>query len=143
MQKLDFTEAVELITEADSRFPRDAYFFLRDSLDQTVKLRKRQLGEDGHVTGQQLCDGVRQHAIKQFGPMVPTVFEYWGIDKTDDFGTMVWNLIGLGVFGKTPADSLDDFKNVFNFHEAFVAPYLPDAAEKKGASPRRTERVKS
>lgn len=143
MQKLEFGEAVELITEADSRYPRDAYFFLRDALDQTVKLRKRQLGEGGHVTGQQLCEGIRQHALKQFGPMVPTVLEYWGIRKTDDFGNMVWNLIELGVFGKTQKDSLDDFKAVYSFHDAFVAPYLPAATPKNENGGRRVESLKS
>ena len=143
MQKLDFTEAVDLIAEADPRYPREAYFFLRDALDQTVKLRKRQLGEGGHVSGQQLCEGVRLHALKQFGPMVPTVFEYWGVKKTDDFGNMVWNLIELGVFGKTPTDSVQDFKGVFNFHDAFVLPFLPETAARKESGPKRVERVKS
>ena len=90
-----------------------------------MKLRKRQMGESGHVTGQQLSEGLRQLAIKAFGPMVPTVFEYWGIRKTDDFGEMVWNLIELGVFGKTDGDSREDFKDVYSFHEAFVEPYAP------------------
>ena len=143
MQKLEFTEAVDLITDADSRYQRDAYFFLRDALDQTVKLRKRQLGEGGHLTGQQLCEGIRQYALKQFGPMVPTVLDFWGVKKTDDFGCMVWNLIELGVFGKTPTDSIDDFKSVFHFRDAFVVPFLPDAPIKEATGPKRTERVES
>ena len=125
MQKLDFAEAVAVLTDADPRYPAEAYFFLRDGLDHAVKLRKRQLGESGHVTGQQLSEGLRHLAIKSYGPMVPTVFEYWGIRKTDDFGEMVWNLIELGVFGKTENDSREDFKDVYSFHEAFVAPYIP------------------
>ena len=143
MQKLEFTEAVELIIDSDPRYTREAYLFLRDALDQTVKLRKRQLGEGGHVTGPQLCEGIRLFAIKQYGPMVPTVLEYWGVKKTDDFGAMVWNLIELGVFGKTPTDSIDDFKDVFTFHDAFVVPYLPDSAGKKEQIAKRAERVES
>ncbi len=143
MQKLEFTEAVDLITDADSRYQRDAYFFLRDALDQTVKLRKRQLGEGGHLTGQQLCEGIRQYALKQFGPMVPTVFDFWGVKKTDDFGSMVWNLIELGVFGKTPTDSINDFKSIFHFHDAFVTPFLPDAPMKEVTGAKRVERVQS
>ena len=82
------------------------------------------------MTGQQICEGLRQLAIKAFGPMVPMVFEYWGIRKTDDFGEMVWNLIELGVFGRTESDSREDFKGVFSFREAFVAPYLPGPAKR-------------
>ncbi len=143
MQKLDFAEAIELITKADSRYPRDAYFFLRDALDQTVKLRKRQLASTGHVSGQQLCDGIRQHAIKQFGPMVPTVLDYWGVRKTDDFGNMVWNLIKLGVFGKSQQDSLEDFKGVYTFHDAFIAPYAPASVVKKDATEKKVGSLKS
>ena len=130
MQKLDFAEAVSVLTDADPRYHSDAYFFLRDGLDHSVKLRKRQLGESGHVTGQQLCEGLRQLAIKSFGPMVTTVFEYWGIHKTDDFGEMVWNMIDLGVFGRTANDSREDFRNVFSFYEAFVQPYRPGYANR-------------
>ena len=128
MQKLDFAEAVAVLTDADPRYHADAYFFLREGLDHAVKLRKRQLGESGHVTGQQMCEGLRQLALKAFGPMVPTVFEYWGIRRTDDFGEMVWKLIDLGVFGRTESDSRADFKNVFSFREAFVDPYIPGTA---------------
>lgn len=125
MQNLDFAEAVAVLRDADPRYHSDAYFFLREALDHAVKLRKRQLGEGGHVTGQQLCESIRQLALKSFGPMVPTVFEYWGISRTDDFGSMVWSLIELGVFGRADSDSREDFRNVFSFQEAFVAPYLP------------------
>ena len=141
MQKLDFEEAVVILTEADPRYPQDAYFFLREALDYTVMLRKRQSGEIGHVTGQQLCEGSRQLALKHYGPMVPTVFEYWGIRKTDDFGEMVWNLIELGVFGKTDSDSREDFKNLYSFHDAFVAPYVPQKPATRVLKPKAHQQV--
>lgn len=141
MQKLDFAEAVTILTEADSQYQPDAYYFLRDVLDHTVKLQKRQSGEAGHVSGQQLCEGARQLALKYFGPMVPTVFGYWGIKKTDDFGGLVWNLIDLGVFGKTEKDSRNDFKDVFDFDEAFVVPFLPSTTAKRASKPKAHQRV--
>jgi uncharacterized repeat protein (TIGR04138 family) len=136
MQKLEFADAVDRLIATDLRYTRDAYYFLRDALDHTVKHRKRQLGENGHVTGQQLCEGIRTYAVKQFGPMVPTVFSEWGITKTDDFGDMVWSLIELDVFGKTATDRRDDFNGVYAFHDAFVVPYLPAAMPPR--SPRLT-----
>ena len=143
MQKLNFDDAVVILTEADPRYHRDGYFFLREILDHTVKLRKRQSGESGHVTGQQLCEGGRQLALKHFGPMATTVLEYWGIRKTVDFGEMVWNLIELGVFGKTESDSREDFKNIYSFHEAFVAPYLPPNSPNRSVKPAARQQVQS
>ncbi len=124
MQKLDFAEAVDLIVARDPRYDREAYSFLRDALDYTVKQRKKSRDNAcGHVTGQQLLEGIRQYALKQFGPMVVTVFDYWGIHRCEDFGEMVYNLIRTGVFGKTETDSIEDFKGGYTFEAAFVAPY--------------------
>ena len=39
---------------------------------------------------------------------------------------MVFNLIGAGIFGKTDEDSMEDFKSVYDFEEAFVKPFAPD-----------------
>ena len=38
---------------------------------------------------------------------------------------MVFNLIGAGIFGKTEEDSIEDFKSVYDFQEAFVKPFAP------------------
>jgi len=126
MPKTDFAEALELIVAQDSRYDREAYHFLRDALDHTIKLRKKAREGSGHVTGPQLLDGIRQYALKQFGPMVPTVFEWWGVQRGEDFGVMVFSLIRVGIFGKTDSDTLEDFKGGYSFHEAFVAPFLPE-----------------
>lgn len=57
--------------------------------------------------------------------MVMTVFDSWGIHLCEDIGSMVFNLIDAGIFGKTEEDSIDDFKNVYDFEEAFVKPFAP------------------
>jgi uncharacterized repeat protein (TIGR04138 family) len=129
MQNLQFSEAVEILVDRDSRYHREAYVFLRDALDHAMKLRKRSVGEAGHVTGQQLLEAVRQVALKQFGPMAPTVFEYWGLRSGEDFGHMVFQLVDSGVFGKTDSDSIEDFRGGYTFHEAFVVPFLPENFE--------------
>ncbi len=126
MQKLDFSENLENIVQQDPRYDREAYLFLRDALDFTVKARKKAKEIDHHVTGQQLLEGIRHYALKQFGPMVPTVFEYWGVRRGEDFGEMVFNFIRVGIFGKTESDSLEDFRHGYSFHDAFVAPFLPE-----------------
>ncbi len=126
MQKIGFTEALDSIVASDPRYHRDAYVFLRDALDFTTKQQKKIKGTTvRHVAGPELLEGVRQYSLKEFGPMVLTVFGSWGIRSCEDIGNMVFNLIGAGIFGKTEEDSIEDFKNVYDFKEAFEKPFAP------------------
>jgi len=142
MKKMGFAEAVAKIMARDNRYEAEAYAFVRDALDFTIKLRRKNSGREeehrqrggrellegrqcSNVSGQELLEGVRQYALREFGPMVMTVFSYWGIHKCEDVGAIVFNLIGEGIFGKSDHDSISDFKNGFNFTEAFVDPFLP------------------
>lgn len=72
-----------------------------------------------HVTGQQLCDGIRQYALSQFGLMSKVVLNSWGIFTTSDFGEIVYNLINVGVLKKSPQDRRSHFDGVYDFDEAF------------------------
>jgi uncharacterized repeat protein (TIGR04138 family) len=134
MQKIGFAEALDSIVASDPRYQRESYIFLRDALDFTTKQQKKAKGTTvRHVSGPELLQGVRQYALKEFGPMVITVFDSWGIRSTEDVGHMVFNLIGAGIFGKTDEDSIEHFKNIFDFQEAFVEPFAP---EKKVPAPK-------
>ena len=134
MQKIGFAEALDSIVASDPRYQRDAYVFLRDALDFTTKQQKKVKGATvRHVTGPELLGGVRQYALKEFGPLVTTVFDNWGIHSCEDIGNMVFNLIGAGIFGKTEEDSIEDFKNVYDFGEAFVMPFAPAPVPAKPA----------
>jgi uncharacterized repeat protein (TIGR04138 family) len=134
MQKIGFAEALDSIVASDPRYQRDAYVFLRDTLDFTTKQQKKVKGATvRHVTGPELLGGVRQYALKEFGPLVMTVFDNWGIRSCEDIGNMVFNLIGAGIFGKTEEDSIEDFKDVYDFEEAFVKPFAPE--KPTGAKP--------
>jgi len=127
MQKIGFAEALDSIVASDPRYQREAYIFLRDALDFTTKQQKKAKGTTvRHVSGPELLTGVRDYALKEFGPMVMTVFENWGIRATEDVGHMVFNLINAGIFGKTDEDSIEDFKNIYDFQEAFVKPFAPE-----------------
>ena len=127
MQKIGFAEALDSIVTNDPRYQREAYVFLRDALDFTTKQQKKIKGITvRHVSGPELLDGVRRYALKEFGPLVMTVFDSWGIRSCEDVGNIVFNLIGAGVFGKTEEDSIADFRNVYDFAEAFVKPFSPE-----------------
>jgi uncharacterized repeat protein (TIGR04138 family) len=64
-------------------------------------------------------EGIREFAIEQFGPMVKTVFSHWGIKTTHDFGNIVFNMVEWLLLSKTEQDSINDFKDVYDFDAAF------------------------
>ena len=72
-----------------------------------------------HLTGQQLCQGIREYALEQYGLMAKIVLNSWGIRSTGDFGEIVYNLIAIGSMKKSPSDRREDFDNVYDFDEAF------------------------
>src|ERR1700721_2156845 len=101
-----FDEGVEQIIERGPRYGKEAYILLKEALEFTIKQKKRGKTESGsHVNAGELLDGFRQLALKEFGPMVMTVLEYWGVRSSFDVGQMVFNLIGAGVFGKLDSHS--------------------------------------
>jgi uncharacterized repeat protein (TIGR04138 family) len=71
-----------------------------------------------HVSGQELCEAIRQFALEQYGYMAKTVLNSWGVHNTGDFGEIVFNLIGIGQMRKTPQDCREDFANVYDFDVA-------------------------
>jgi len=129
MPKLEFEEVIDLICREDTRYEKNAYDFVRQGLDHTVKeLRKQDPKRDGrsfHVSGPELLDGMRIYALDQYGPMAITVLKAWGVKRCRDFGAIVFNLIDYKVFSKTEKDRREDFKEIYRFKEAFVKPFLP------------------
>jgi uncharacterized repeat protein (TIGR04138 family) len=126
MAKINFAEVVEQICEKDLRFSTDAYHFVQEGLNHTLKSLKRGgQGPHRHVSGQELLHGLREFALKEYGPMSKAVLNEWGIKTTDDIGQIVFNLVNASVLGKNDTDSPSDFKNVFTFDDAFVKPFIP------------------
>ena len=122
-----FQETIESISVKDPRYNADAYVFLRDSLEGAIKRRKKARKETGpHVGAEELLEGFRLHALAEFGPMALMVLGYWGVHTTADVGNLVFNLVDAGVFGKTEEDTVESFRDVFDFHEAFVEPFRPE-----------------
>ena len=110
---------LEQICENDGRYRLEAYTFVLGGLGYTMQRLKR----SGHVSGQELSEGLREYAIQDYGKMARTVLEHWGIKKTDDFGNIVFSMIEHNLLGKTAHDSIDDFINQFDFKEAFDAAF--------------------
>jgi uncharacterized repeat protein (TIGR04138 family) len=137
MQKLNFAEAVDEIVHVDTRYDRDAYYFVREGLDFTIRmLKKDPRGAGRHVSGQELLDGLRRFALDQFGPMAKTVLTYWGVRQCEDFGEIVFCMVDKGILGKTEQDTREDFKGGYDFDEAFVKPYQPTPRSRSPRQPK-------
>jgi uncharacterized repeat protein (TIGR04138 family) len=129
------------VVERDPRFAYEAYEFLFHALHHTQKLLGREPPEGAesaagdkkhHVSGQELLRGVRDLALREFGLMARTVFRQWGIQRTDDFGDMVFNLVEAGLMSKTDEDTRADFHDLYDLDQALVREYriqLDEAAE--------------
>jgi len=129
MYEAAFLELIQRIREKDPRYEREAYAFVREGLDFTVKmLEKPREGAGRHVTGQELLDGLRKFALQEFGPMALTVLRTWGVNRSRDFGEIVFNLVEAGCLGRTEEDSREDFDNGYDFEQAFRSPYVPKSA---------------
>ena len=120
MTDLQFAE--EILLQLQERYPRfhgKAYLFLLSALHHVLE----RLDEPRHISGQELAEGAREVAIQRYGPMARTVLEHWGIHTTDDLGDIVFALVECGILIKQNEDRREDFRDVFDFEEAFEADY--------------------
>ncbi|MBI4364440.1 MAG: hypothetical protein HY568_03335 [Candidatus Latescibacteria bacterium] len=129
----DLETALLDLAQKHGRYKANAYRFTLEAVRFTVQ----NLGETRHVTGEELLDGIRRLALERFGPMAKTVFEQWGITRTEDFGEIVFQLVDEGLLGKTEQDKLSDFARGYDFTEAFernfdwLARIVPDPPGRK------------
>ena len=125
------------VIEADGRYPLEAFRFLQEGLESTVRRVHGQtafdtpsaaetLGEppaDGgkadprHVGGGELCLGLRDLAVGRWGQLARLVLNSWNVFATRDFGEMVFVLVDNGFLQKTDDDTVDDFAGVYRLSE--------------------------
>ena len=129
------SERILQLFEEDTRYKPDAYEFVRVALSyaqnvlemgtptptdpEKTQSEPEQPQIEPHLTGQQLCEAIRQYALEQYGYMAKIVLNSWGLYATSDFGEIVYNLIRISEMKKSKTDRRQDFDNVYDFNEAF------------------------
>lgn len=115
--------AWDRLKKSAAEYPPAAYSFVQDGLRYTVeRLREHDASEaERHVSGQELCIGLRDYALKQYGLLARTVLTSWNVHRTEDFGRMVFAMVDAKLLRKTEDDREQDFQGVFEFDEAFAA----------------------
>ncbi len=107
---------LEQIAKEDSRYGIAAIRFVYEGLGYTAK---NVASEPKHVSGQTLCEGLRELAIEKWGRLALLVLNTWGITTTRDFGEIVYLMIKHEWMSAQPNDSIDDFNNVYDFKIVF------------------------
>lgn len=115
------------IARRSGRYPPEAYEFVNAALRFTAMhvhgaaalhpRRKR------HVSGEDLCWGLRELARQRWGLLARTVLARWNITSTRDVGRIVFDLIDSGLMERQETDYLEDFDGVFRFRQAFDESY--------------------
>ena len=134
---LDPSQQFAELLKRDNRYQVDAYAFVFEALNyaqqelnmgkerpsEPVELEEEdepaQAGPQKHVSGQELCEAIREYALLQYGYLAKTVLNSWGIKTTGDFGEIVFNLIEIGRMRKTDDDRREDFDEIYDFEVAF------------------------
>ncbi len=135
---LDPSQQFTDLLNRDKRYQVDAYAFVFEALtyaQQELNMGKErpseplelaeeedesaQAGPQKHVSGQELCEAIREYALQQYGYLAKTVLNSWGINTTGDFGELVFNLIEIGRMRKTDDDRREDFNDIYDFAVAF------------------------
>jgi uncharacterized repeat protein (TIGR04138 family) len=114
------------IVRRDRRYAYEAYEFIFEALGHTQKMVGRVPatgevpGHEHHVSGKEILQGAVDLARQEFGFLARTVFNQWGLRRTDDLGEIVFNLIEANLLSKTDADSRADFHEVFELDRALT-----------------------
>ena len=110
---------------SDGRYSPQAYRFLFESLDNAIRLAGKDKceGTARHVTGREVLEGMRELAQRTLGPLAAQVWRSWGIHETLDWGRMVFLLVDAGMLNRQDSDSIEDFRDGFDFDREFVESY--------------------
>jgi uncharacterized repeat protein (TIGR04138 family) len=125
------------VVRRNPRYAYEAYEFLFAALSHTQRMLGRVPSDDEagapgpqyHVSGRELVEGARDLALREFGLMARTVFRMWGINRTGDFGAIVFNLVEENLMSKTDQDNRADFEDLFDLDEALVQGFRIELGE--------------
>lgn len=109
-------QTLEQLAAEELVYPLEAFEFVQQGLHFTAaRVHRAAKNKVRHVTGQQLAEGLREYAFMQWGLMARCVLEKWNITTTYDFGRIVYAMVENDLLNKTDEDSVEDFRNVYDF----------------------------
>ncbi len=119
MDEIDFeTDSFSDIVAKDPRYNARAYALLMDVINYLVDEL-----EAKHIDAEFILDEFRERTLDQYGPLSYTVLTEWGVERCEDIGEMMFNLVESKRVNKDQSDSPEAFVGRYDFKEAFKGPY--------------------
>ena len=114
-------KSLEQIAKLDGRYNIRMIKFVHQGLGTTIEQLRGDIEENQslHITGRQLCFGLAEAAVKNWGRLAKAVLNCGGIKTTRDFGEIVYLLIKHNWMYAQPEDSIEDFDNIYDFGNVF------------------------
>ena len=135
----DSPHPIYQVLQDDPRYTIEAYQFVREALSYAQEVMGFGVAEpvpggesqpvEKHLTGQEVCEASRSYALEQYGLLAKTVLKNWGINRTDDLGEIVYNLIRVDLMKKSGHDRREDFDAVFDFEMGLDAAFEFNAVD--------------
>lgn len=107
------SELLSQLKKLDPDYEPEAYLFVL----QAMRFAQVKMSFPGHLSGQEFAERIVELSREIYGMLARNVFEQWGVRKTIDFGRIVYDLIEIGQMSKQPQDSIEDFRDVFDFKD--------------------------
>ena len=120
-------DPIRNIALKDGRYSPEAFSFLFEALSHAMRMagKEEAKGAERHVTGQEVLVGMRAYAADLFGPLAAQVWRSWGVHTSLDWGNIVFLLVEAQLLNRQDSDSIEDFRDGFDFDEVFVEGYKP------------------
>src|SRR6476661_2889289 len=86
-------KTIDQVIDEQGIYPREAFDFVRRGLAYTVEQIHAEITDPDasrHVSGRQLCEGLRDLALAQWGMVARAVLNRWNLHRTEDFGKIVF-----------------------------------------------------
>jgi uncharacterized repeat protein (TIGR04138 family) len=136
MPMVDIQRSLRELCRKDARFRLEGYLFVLDALEVAQRRKATSAGlpptalEEAppagtvppwNVAGRDLLDAVLDLGLDRFGLLAREVLLGWGLDRTEDVGAAVFNMVEGGILLRTPTDSPADYGGVFEMAGALDA----------------------
>lgn len=119
-----FEEIVDRFLIEDPRYPLKAYLFVRDGFEEITDEQEDDAeSKNKQLSAKNLSIGLKNYALDKYGPMASFILREWGINATEDFGEIVYNLIDMGLFSQSKGDKKSDFLSLFDLQKELKRPF--------------------